>query len=155
MRPLTEIDSDGRNKVRKNIYFTNYTLSIGSELDAIKTISIIESKIKRIKNQNALSYGNNIRKILRTSGGGCASTETSSYEDDELDDEDREMRSMGYDSDLEDDTYLSMYFGKSNQIKLHRLRLFQFDSLLNFLDIIVLSSFSLAKISIKPIEQQV
>jgi hypothetical protein len=113
MKPLTEVDSEGRNRIRKNIYFTNYTLSINSELDGVKVVSIIDSKIKRIKNQNALSYGNNIRKIL-TSAVDCSFVDNSSCDDhdEEEDEEDKELRSMGYDSNLEDDTYLSMYFGK-------------------------------------------
>jgi hypothetical protein len=115
MKPLTEVDSEGRNRIRKNIYFTNYTLSINSELDGIKIISIIDSKIKRIKNQNALSYGNNIRKIL-SNANDRSFVDNSSSDDQEAeeDEEDKELRSMGYDSNLEDDTYLSMYFGKKS-----------------------------------------
>ncbi len=114
MRPLTETDPDGRERLRKNIYFTNYTLSINSDLDTIKFVSIVDSKIKKIKNQNALSFGNNIRKMLHSVASSGQNLDDSSSEDyDETDDESEAMKSMGFNSNLADDTYLSMYFGKN------------------------------------------
>ena len=84
-------------------------------LQTKKVISVIDSKIKRIKNQNALSYGNSIRKVLSAHSESLENDEDEEEEeeeeDDDDDDENREMKSMGYDSNLEDDTYLSMYFG--------------------------------------------
>jgi hypothetical protein len=99
MRPLYEMTSDGKDRFRKNTYFNNYTLSLNNELESISLISIIDSKIKTIKNQNILSTGNNLRKLL--------------IENDGLDEEDLLSDDQRYflSSNLNDDTYLSMHFG--------------------------------------------
>lgn len=104
MRPLTELDSatGSVNKIRRNIYFTNYTLSVNCDLDGIKAMSVVDSKVKHIQNQNALSCGNNIMRQL---------DDDHNDQEPEIDSEE-ELKSMGYESNLEDDTYLSMYFGK-------------------------------------------
>ena len=99
---------DNKSKF-KAIYFNQWKQILIKTY--FKTISIIDSKIKKIKNQNALSYGNNIRKILYLSDE--RSFTDSSSDDNEHDEEDEaeQMKNMGFDSNLADDTYLSMYFG--------------------------------------------
>jgi hypothetical protein len=96
MRPLYELTSDGKNRFRKNTYFNNYTISLNNELESIKMISIIDSKIKALKNHNVLNLGNGLRKLI-------------DKEYYEVLDEKSYM-----DSNLNDDTYLSMHFGNLN-----------------------------------------
>ncbi|RNA06004.1 hypothetical protein BpHYR1_053723, partial [Brachionus plicatilis] len=109
MRPMVESNSS-----RKNAYFINYTLSINCELDAIKFISLIDTKIRKVKNQNNLSLGNVLRELLVER---CDAL----YECDDT---------IGY--DIDEETYLSMSF-----------------------DLMMLTPFTLTKISIKPIEHQI
>jgi hypothetical protein len=95
MRPLYELTCDGKNRFRKNTYFNNYTISLNNELEGIKMISIIDSKIKTLKNQNVLSINNGLRKLI-----------DNEYYEEVLDEK------SFMDSNLNDDTYLSMHFGK-------------------------------------------
>lgn len=115
MRPLSDLCPEGKSRLRKNIYFNNYTLSINNDLEAVKFVQIIDSKIKKHKNQNLLSSSNCLRRLI-----------------DDRSEHDESDHNMGYDSNLDDDTYLSMHF-----------------------DLVVLTPFSLLKISIKPIEHQI
>ena len=101
MITLYELTCDGKNRFRKNTYFNNYTISLNNELESIKMISIIDSKIKALKNQNVLNLNNGLRKLI----------DNENYE--EVLDEKSYM-----DSNLNDDTYLSMHFG--NLRKLHK-----------------------------------
>lgn len=86
---------------RKNAYFTNYTLSINCELDAIKFISLVDTKIRKVKNQNNLSIGNALRDLL-------VEVRDTVYDCDDT---------IGY--DIDEETYLSMSFG--NYIKKFRI----------------------------------
>ncbi|CAF1033811.1 unnamed protein product [Brachionus calyciflorus] len=107
----SEMRMENETSSRKNAFFTNYTLAINCDLDAIKFIKLIDTKIRKVKNQNSLSVGNSLRKLIMSTS-------------ESLDD------TIGYDFDEE--TYLSMSF-----------------------DLMMLTPFTLTKLSIKPIEHQI
>ena len=81
------------SRCRTNAYFTNYTLSINCELDAIKFLSLIDTKIRKVKNQNNLSLGNSLRELMVDR---C-------YVLNDCDE------TIAY--DIDEETYLSMSFG--------------------------------------------
>ena len=97
MKHLTQFDSNGKCLKRMdNIYFSNFSLPINDDFDAMKLISVIDAKLKKQCNQNSLSYGNHLKNLINSNSSD------DNYENDE---DCREMTS------LESDTVLSMSFG--------------------------------------------
>lgn len=97
MKHLTQFDSNGKCLKRMdNIYFSNFSLPINDDFDAMKLISVIDAKLKKQCNQNSLSYGNYLKNLINSNSSD------DNYENDE---DCREMTS------LESDTVLSMSFG--------------------------------------------
>ena len=48
----------------RNMFVTNFTLPIRSDLSGIKMIAVVDAKIKSILNRNKLSSGNSLTEIL-------------------------------------------------------------------------------------------
>lgn len=71
-------------------YHGNIKILMGIFLLMLKLISVIDSKIKKIKNQNLLSNGNCLKKLL-------------------ISESDSDIEYEGLESD--DETHLSMHFG--------------------------------------------
>ena len=46
MRPLYEHNVDGSNRIRRNVYFLNYSLSLNCELESLKVASLDLIKCK-------------------------------------------------------------------------------------------------------------
>ena len=99
MRPLYELNVDGSNRFRRNVYFLNYSLSLNCELESLKFIATIDSEIDKMKNQNLLSQTNNLKKLIK-----------SDMEEETLDHD--EFNFSVNDLNLNDENCLSMNFGK-------------------------------------------
>lgn len=41
MRPLYELNVDGTNRIRRNEYFSNYSLCLSNDLDSMKVIYLL------------------------------------------------------------------------------------------------------------------
>lgn len=95
MRLLNDLNS---SCVRNNIYFTNYTLTLNVELDSLKFVTLISSKIDKLKHENVLTKQNMYKRFL--------STDSDNEDNDECQD-------YAYESTTSDDedALLSMYFG--------------------------------------------
>jgi hypothetical protein len=97
MRPMSDLNS---SCVRNNIYFTNYTLTLNVELDSLKFVTLISSKIDKLKHGNLLGKQNIYKRFLSTDS------------DNEDNEECQDYAENAYNSTSEDDdALLSMYFG--------------------------------------------
>jgi len=83
----------------RNMFLTNFTLPIRSDLSGIKLIAVMDAKIKSILNRNKLSSGNTLNEILVSNG------------DRNREDIDLDLSQDSSESRL-NDASLSMNFGK-------------------------------------------
>ncbi len=129
------------NTTSRNMFVTNFTLPIRSDLAGIKMIAVVDLKIKSILNRNKLSSNNSLNEIL------VNKTESNKS------DIDPDFSQNATENRLHD-TSLSMIFGINlNRFSNEKTRIYFFQNF--YLELLVLTSVSTIKLKIRPIEQEV
>ena len=95
----SEYDSHGRQINGRNTFLTSFVLPVKTDLNKIKLMTVVDSKIKSIFNRNKLSINNTLNELLE------------SVEQNNI----NEGAVVETRRDLDHDSSLSMNFGSYNK----------------------------------------